>query len=131
MNGRRRVMLVDDSQSIRVEAKRFLESEFEVLACEDGMDAIGRLSAFNPEVILLDIVMPKINGYEALSIIRLNPVFAKTPIYMMSGKGGVFDIAQGRILGFNGHITKPFKPDSLMNLVRHGLGLEPLAAAQE
>lgn len=121
MHGKSRVMIVDDSVSIRTEATRYLGTEFEVMACEDGLDAIGRIAKFEPELILMDIVMPKLNGYETLSIIRLNPAFQKTPIYMMSGKGGVFDIAQGRVLGFNGYITKPFKSEDLMQLVHDGL----------
>jgi len=121
MLGQPRIMIIDDSQTIRTEAARYLGTEFNVMTCEDGLDAIGRIARFSPALILLDIVMPKLNGYETLSIIRLNPAFKKTPIFMMSGKGGVFDIAQGRVLGFDGYITKPFKSEDLLKLVQTGL----------
>lgn len=122
-------MIIDDSQTIRVEATRFLQDQYECLGCEDGLDAISKIGKFEPDLILVDIVMPKLNGYEALSIIRLNPRFAKTPIFMMSGKGGIFDIAEGRVLGFTGHITKPFKSQELKALIERALvGWTPAAA---
>lgn len=120
-----RIMVIDDSQTIRVDAVKYLAADYECLGCEDGLDAISKIADFDPDLILVDIVMPRLNGYEALSIIRLNPRFERTPIFMMSSKGGVFDIAQGRILGFSGHITKPFKGFELKQLVG-----QALAAAQ-
>lgn len=123
-----RIMVIDDSQTIRVEAVKYLQAEYECLGCEDGLDAISKIAKFDPALVLVDIVMPRLNGYEALSIIRLNPRFEKIPIFMMSSKGGVFDIAQGRILGFSGHITKPFKALELKQLVSRALA--PARSAQ-
>lgn len=117
MSAKFKVMIVDDSTTIRVEATRALSPKYECLPCEDGLDAIARVAAFVPDIILLDITMPKINGYETLSIIRLNPTFEKTPIIMMSSTTGVFDVAQGRVLGFSGYLFKPFKSEELHELI--------------
>jgi len=117
MHAKPRIMIVDDSATIRTEAARALAHKYECLPCPDGLDAIAQVATFLPDLILLDIVMTKINGYDTLSIIRLNPAFEKTPIIMMSGKTGVFDVAEGRILGFNGYLFKPFKTDELQALI--------------
>lgn len=118
--GRFRVMVVDDSASMRAAAKTVLEAEYDVLTCEDGLDAIAALASFRPDIILVDIVMPKLDGYETVALIRMNEAFATTPVYMMSSKGGAFDVARGRLLGFDGSIVKPFKSEALQAVIaRH------------
>lgn len=112
-----KVMVVDDSQSMRAAAVSVLKDKYDVLACENGLDAIAVLHKFRPDIIFVDIVMPKLDGYETVALIRMNEWFAKTPILMMSSKGGAFDVARGRLLGFNGSIVKPFKSDVLTDAI--------------
>lgn len=104
-----RIMVVDDSQSMRAAAKSALKDDFEVLCCDNGLEAIAAISAFMPDLVFVDITMPKLDGYETVALIRLNDAFAEIPVLMMSSKGGVFDLARGRLLGFNGSIVKPFQ----------------------
>lgn len=116
-----RVMVVDDSQSMRAAATAVLKGEFDVMTCEDGLDAIASLGSFQPHIIFVDIVMPKLDGYETVALIRMNEMFAKVPVLMMSSKGGVFDVARGRLLGFNGSIVKPFKSEALRAAIEQHL----------
>lgn len=113
-----RVMVIDDSQSMRSSAASVLKHEFEVLTCEDGMVGISNLNRFRPHIIFMDIVMPKIDGFEAVALIRMNDFFKQTPILMMSSKGGIFDVARGRLLGFTGSIIKPFQSNDLIAAIR-------------
>ncbi len=112
-----RIMVVDDSQSMRAAAKSALGEDFEVLCCENGLEAIAALAAFKPQIVFVDITMPKLDGYETVALIRLNEAFASVPVLMMSSKGGVFDLARGRLLGFNGSIVKPFQAKDLREAV--------------
>lgn len=121
---RRRILVIDDSQSMRAAAKSVLSPEFEVEGCEDGLQALATLAQFRPDLILVDIVMPKLDGYETVALIRMNESFDSVPILMMSSKGGIFDVARGRLLGFNGSIVKPFKSEALRAAVASHLGLE-------
>ena len=124
---KRRIMVVDDSQSMRAAAKSALGDEFEVLSCEDGLEAIASMAAFKPDLVFVDITMPKLDGYETVALIRLNEAFAHVPVLMMSSKGGVFDIARGRLLGFNGSIVKPFQAKDMRTAVDEHL--KPVAAS--
>lgn len=112
-----RVMIVDDSQSMRAAAKSVLSPTCEVLGCENGLETLAVLASFRPHIIFVDIVMPKLDGYETVALIRMNDAFRDVPILMMSSKGGVFDVAKGRLLGFNGSIVKPFKSEALLAAV--------------
>lgn len=118
---KRRIMVVDDSQSMRAAAKSALGEAFEVMSCENGLDAIAAMAAFKPDLVFVDITMPKLDGYETVALIRLNEAFAHVPVLMMSSKGGVFDLARGRLLGFNGSIVKPFKQEDLLAAVEEHL----------
>jgi twitching motility two-component system response regulator PilG len=127
-----KVMVVDDSPSIRMSTKKSLKDYCEVIACEDGLEAISKMAEFQPELVLMDILMPKIDGYETLAIMRMNDMFASTPIVMMSSKGGVFDIAQGKLLGFTDSVQKPVPPQALRELIKKILPNHPsLSLTQE
>lgn len=114
---KKRILVVDDSQSMRAAAKVALSDQYEVLGCEDGLDALAAMAAFQPDIVLVDIVMPKLDGYETVALIRMNSAFRNVPILMMSSKGGVFDLARGRLLGFDGAITKPFQPQDMLDAI--------------
>ncbi len=114
-----KVLVVDDSQTIRKSAEFYLQRHrYQVLTAEDGFDALGKVVDFRPDLIVLDIVMPRLDGYQTCAIIRRNPEFRATPIVMLSGKDGVFDRARGRLVGASDYITKPFEEHKLIDSVR-------------
>ena len=124
----RRVLVVDDSETIRRSAEIFLRlTGFEVILASDGFDALSKICDFNPDLILVDIMMPKLDGYQMCQIVREHPAYAKTPVIMLSSKDGVFDRARGRIAGSNQYLTKPFTRDGLLNAVN--AQLQPVSAA--
>lgn len=114
----RRVLVVDDSETIRRSAEIFLRlTGLEVILATDGFDALSKICDFNPELILVDIMMPKLDDYQMCQIVKQNPLYAKTPVIMLSSKDGVFDRARGRIAGSDQYLTKPFTRDGLLAAV--------------
>ena len=114
----KRVLVVDDSETIRRSAEIFLRlTGLEVILSPDGFDALSKISDFSPNLILVDIMMPKLDGYQLCQIIKQNPAYAHTPVIMLSSKDGVFDRARGRIAGSDEYLTKPFTRDGLLGTV--------------
>lgn len=113
-----KVLVVDDSNVIRDALNKELISRgFEVLTCEDGMDALSKIMDFGPDLIFTDITMPKIDGYELVTILRENQAFVKTPIIMLSSRSGVFDKARGHLLGCSEYLTKPVSSTNLDGVI--------------
>ncbi len=114
----RRVLVIDDSETIRRSAEIFLRlTGLDVLLATDGFDALAKISDFNPDLILVDIMMPKLDGYQLCQIVKQHPLHTNTPVIMLSSKDGVFDRARGRIAGSDQYLTKPFTRDGLLNAV--------------
>jgi twitching motility two-component system response regulator PilG len=115
-----RIMVVDDSTTIRDTAKKFLSSAYEVIPVDDGFKCLAAVQAAKPDLLLLDIMMPKLNGYQALQLIRANPDFATLPIVFLSGKDGPFDKSRGSLMGCDDYLVKPFERQELLDVVaRH------------
>jgi twitching motility two-component system response regulator PilG len=113
-----RVLVIDDSETIRRSAEIFLkQSGFEVMLSTDGFDALAKICDLNPDLILVDIMMPKLDGYQTCQLVKQHPVHGKTPVIMLSSKDGVFDRARGRIAGSDQYLTKPFTRDGLLSAV--------------
>jgi len=109
------ILVVDDSPTVRKLISGKLEkSGHEVVCAVDGMDALARLNEVAPDLILLDITMPRMDGYQVCKLIRSNPATRDIPVVMISGKDGFFDKVRGRMAGTTGYITKPFGPETLM-----------------
>ena len=126
-----RVLVVDDSETIRRSAEIFLkQSGFEVILSGDGFDALVKVCDYHPDLILVDIMMPKLDGYQACHIVKQNPAYANTPIIMLSSKDGVFDRARGRIAGSDQYLTKPFTRDGLLSAVNTQLSAQPSTQAK-
>jgi len=89
-----------------------------VPTAEDGFSALSKVMSFKPDVIFLDIMMPRLDGYQVCSVIKSNAAFAKTPVLMLSSKDSIFDKARGRIAGSEYFMTKPFSRDELLNAIR-------------
>jgi twitching motility two-component system response regulator PilG len=114
-----KVMVIDDSNTIRRSAEIFLvQAGCEVLLAEDGFDALAKIADHRPDVIFVDIMMPRLDGYQTCALIKKNPRFQGTPVIMLSSKDGLFDRARGRLVGSDEYLTKPFSKDTLLQAVR-------------
>ena len=113
-----KIMVIDDSNTIRRSAEIFLnQAGYQVILAEDGFDALSKISDHHPDLIFVDIMMPRLDGYQTCALIKKNPKFAGTPVIMLSSKDGLFDRARGRMVGSDEYLTKPFTKDSLLKAV--------------
>lgn len=114
-----KVLVIDDSKTIRRTAETLLAKEgCEVFTAEDGFDALAKIADHHPDVIFVDIMMPRLDGYQTCSLIKHNQVFKDTPVIMLSSKDGLFDRARGRLVGSEQYLTKPFTKDELLNAIQ-------------
>lgn len=114
-----KVLVIDDSNTIRRSAEIFLKKGgHEVMLAEDGFDALSKINEFEPNLVFCDILMPRLDGYQACSIIKRNEKFSKVPVIMLSSKDGVFDKARGRMVGSEEYLTKPFTKDQILEAVQ-------------
>jgi len=113
-----KILVIDDSKTIRRTAETLLSKEgCQVFTAIDGFDALSKIADHQPDVIFVDIMMPRLDGYETCSLIKHNKVFKKTPVIMLSSKDGLFDRARGRIVGSEQYLTKPFTKDELLGAI--------------
>jgi len=118
-----KVLIIDDSNTIRRSAEMFLrQAGYEVLLAEDGFDALAKISDHRPQVIFVDIMMPRLDGYQTCALIKQNATFKSTPVIMLSSKDGVFDRARGRLAGSDHYLTKPFTKEGLVQTVSEFAG---------
>jgi twitching motility two-component system response regulator PilG len=114
-----RVMVIDDSKTIRRTAETLLKREgAEVVTATDGFEALAKIADQRPQIIFVDIMMPRLDGYQTCALIKNNQVFKHTPVIMLSSKDGLFDKARGRIVGSEQYLTKPFTRDELVAAIR-------------
>ena len=122
-----RVMVIDDSNTIRRSAEIFLaKAGCEVILADNGFDALAKISEQPPDVIFVDIMMPRLDGYQTCTLIKKNRKYRATPVIMLSSKDTMFDRARGRLAGSDEHLTKPFTKDNLLKAV--GAHLSPRKA---
>jgi len=118
-----KVMVIDDSNTIRRSAEIFLmQSGCEVILAEDGFDALAKIADHQPDVIFVDVMMPRLDGYQTCALIKKNPRYRGTPVIMLSSKDGLFDRARGRLVGSDEYLTKPFTKETLLTAVRQHQG---------
>jgi twitching motility two-component system response regulator PilG len=116
--GAYRVMVVDDSRTIRRTAETLLRKEgIEVITATDGFEALGKIVDCQPDLIFLDIMMPRLDGYQTCALIKHNRIFRQTPVIMLSSRDGLFDRARGRVVGSDRHIAKPFTKEELLAVI--------------
>ncbi|PIV32811.1 MAG: pilus assembly protein PilG [Lysobacterales bacterium CG02_land_8_20_14_3_00_62_12] len=114
-----KVMVIDDSKTIRRTAETLLKKEgCEVVTANDGFEALAKISDTQPDLIFVDIMMPRLDGYQTCSVIKSNKMFKSTPVIMLSSKDGLFDKARGRIVGSEQYLTKPFTREELLSAIR-------------
>jgi len=113
-----KILVVDDSKTIRRTAETLLSKEgCQVFTAIDGFDALSKIADHQPDLIFVDIMMPRLDGYQTCSLIKHNKVFKETPVIMLSSKDGLFDRARGRIVGSEQYLTKPFTKDELLGAI--------------
>jgi twitching motility two-component system response regulator PilG len=121
-----RVLVIDDSNTIRRSAELFLrQAGFDVILAEDGFDALAKIADHKPHVIFVDIMMPRLDGYQTCALIKQNPQLKTTPVIMLSSKDGVFDRARGRLAGSDQYLTKPFTREGLVDAVNQYVSTKP------
>ena len=114
-----RVLVIDDSKTIRSTAEMLLKKEgCEVITAVDGFEALAKISDHRPQIIFVDIMMPRLDGYQTCALIKNNATYRATPVIMLSSKDGLFDKARGRVVGSEEYLTKPFTRDELLGAIR-------------
>ena len=114
-----KVMVIDDSKTIRRTAETLLKKEgCAVVTATDGFEALSKITDQEPDIIFVDIMMPRLDGYQTCALIKHNQVFKNTPVVMLSSKDGLFDKARGRIVGSDQYLTKPFTKEELLGAIK-------------
>jgi two-component system, chemotaxis family, response regulator PixG len=120
-----KIACVDDSPTILREINRFLDGDsFKVFPIVDSGTALMKIIRINPDIILLDVGMPTIDGYKLCSMLRKHPAFKKTPIVMVTGNTGIIDRAKAKMAGSTDYMTKPFTQSGLIEMVSRHLMAE-------
>jgi twitching motility two-component system response regulator PilG len=115
-----KILVIDDSKTIRRTAETLLAKEgCEVFTAVDGFDALSKIADHRPDIIFVDIMMPRLDGYQTCSLIKHNRTFKDTPVIMLSSKDGLFDRARGRLVGSEQYLTKPFTKDELLGAIHN------------
>lgn len=113
-----KVMIIDDSKTIRRTAETLLKKAgCEVITATDGFEALSKITDQNPDVIFIDIMMPRLDGYQTCALIKNNHIYKNTPVILLTSKDGLFDRARGRIVGSDQYLTKPFTKDELLGAI--------------
>jgi len=113
-----KVMVIDDSNTIRRSAEIFLlQAGCKVILAEDGFDALAKIADHQPDLVFVDIMMPRLDGYQTCALIKKNAKYQAIPVVMLSSKDGLFDRARGRMVGSDQYLTKPFSKESLLKAV--------------
>ncbi len=120
----KKVLIVDDEQNIVISLEFLMKREgFEVMIASDGDEGVRRIRAERPDLVLLDVMMPKKNGFEVCQEIKADPELQSTRILMLTAKGRDTEVAKGLALGADAYMTKPFSTRELVARVRTLLGM--------
>lgn len=115
-----KVMVIDDSKTIRRTAETLLQREgFNVVTAVDGFEALSKIAEVNPDIVFVDIMMPRLDGYQTCALIKNSKSYQDIPVVMLSSKDGLFDQAKGRVVGSDEYLTKPFSKDELLMAIRN------------
>ena len=115
---KKRILLVDDEQGLVEMIKMRLEaSDYEVIAAYDGAEALELARREKPDLIILDLMLPKMDGYKVCGLLKKDSRYASIPIVMFTAKAQEEDLKLGREVGADAYITKPFKPQALISKI--------------
>lgn len=121
-----KVMVIDDSKTIRRTAETLLKKAgCDVITATDGFEALAKIADHKPDIIFVDIMMPRLDGYQTCALIKHNQAFKATPVIMLSSKDGLFDRARGRIVGSEQYLTKPFAKEELLGAIKRHVQRDP------
>ncbi|HEV8436940.1 MAG TPA: response regulator [Methylomirabilota bacterium] len=124
--GRTRILIVEDEPHIVLSLEVLLRrAGYETVTAADGEEGLARVRELRPDVVLLDIMMPRRNGYEVCRAIKTDPALSSTPVIMLSAKGQEVEIVKGLELGASGYIAKPFGNAEVLEAVRAALESRP------
>ncbi len=125
-----KVMVIDDSNTIRRTAETLLtKAGCKVVTAVDGFDSLAKIADNRPDMIFVDIMMPRLDGYQTRALIKNNSEFSDIPVVMLSSKDGLFDKAKGRIVGADEYLTKPFSKNELFEVLQRVVTDKPVAEA--
>src|SRR6476469_7217215 len=118
-----KVLVIDDSKTIRRTAETLLAKEgCEVFTAVDGFDALAKIADHQPDIVFVDIMMPRLAGYQTCSLIKHNKVFRSIPVILLSSKYGLVERARGRIVGSEHYLTKQVTEDELLSAIETHIG---------
>lgn len=114
-----KVMVIDDSKTIRRTAETLLKKAgCDVVTATDGFEALSKITDNQPDIIFIDIMMPRLDGYQTCALIKRNQNYKSTPVILLTSKDGLFDRARGRIVGSDQYLTKPFTKEELLGAIK-------------
>lgn len=114
-----KVMVIDDSKTIRRSAESLLQKAgCDVITADNGFEALPMISAQHPDIMFIDIMMPRLDGYQTCALVKNNVKYRDIPIIMLSSKDSLFDRAKGKVVGAEQYLTKPFTRDDLLGAIR-------------
>ena len=118
-----RILIIDDSQTIRRSAENLLLDEgYTVLLAKDGFDALSTVVSSEPDLVFVDVMMPRLDGYQTCALLKNHQRYTRLPVVMLSSRDSIFDKARGRLVGADGYLTKPFTRGDLVGAVQQHLG---------
>ena len=118
VNGKdKKVLVVEDSALARKALVQVLKG-YETVEAADGFEALGKLSEENPDLVLLDLILPKMDGYAVLSAMKKDPKYKNIPVIVLTSRDALFDKLKGKMSGTNEYLTKPIKPEEVINKVK-------------
>jgi DNA-binding response OmpR family regulator len=118
-----KILIVDDEPNIVISLEFLMKKEgFEIAVAADGDEALAKVDSFAPDLVLLDVMMPKKSGYEVCEALRADPARAGLKIVMLTAKGRDTEVAKGLAIGADAYVTKPFSTKDLVARVRELLG---------
>ena len=119
---RNKILVIEDSSTTRkVIAITLSQNGYEIIEATDGLEGLSKLNETRPDLILLDIILPKMDGYKILSIIKENPEFKRIPVVMLTSKDGIINKVKGKVAGSTAYLTKPFDPNQLVATIEKHL----------
>jgi DNA-binding response OmpR family regulator len=120
---RKKVLLVDDSGTVLMMEKMILAHEpYDLVTAKDGQDAVQKAATEHPDLILLDVVMPRLSGFDVLKHLRASEATKATPVIMVTTRGEADNVETGYAIGCNDYVTKPIDSVELLTKVRNFLG---------
>lgn len=118
-----KIMVIDDSKTIRRTSEILLKKQgCEVITANDGFEALAKVAEHKPDFIFVDIMMPRLDGYQTCALIKNNQMFKDTPVILLSSKDSIFDKARGRLVGSEQYLTKPFSKEDLLGAIKQHVG---------